>query len=149
MNKTGFLKAFKKAIPNFDETICHFEFKKYDEVKVKFVLDSKLVCLKIYKDQYYIDLWKTHFIEYFDTKKFDYNGYWKFYGSKKVKGRLLEDYFIDNNIYKIPLCKKFGSDFYEHSEDLEKLFKIRENENKDLGIKLIPKPINNENVINL
>lgn len=149
MNKTGFLKAFKKAIPNFNETICHLEFKKYEEVNVKFVLHNKLVCLKMYKDQYWIDLWKNHFIEYFDTKIFDYNAYWKFYNSKRLKNGELEDYFIDDNIYKISLCKIYGNDFYEHSKELNKLFKIREAKNKNLGVKTIPKPINDEKIIEL
>lgn len=144
MNKTGFIKAFKKAIPNFDETLCHYEFKKYNEVKIKFVLNGKLVCLKTYKDQYYIDLWKNHFIEYFNTGVFDYNGYWKIYNCRKLKDGSLEDFFIDDNVYKIPLCKEFENDFYEHSKELEALYRIK---HKDLGIKLIPKPINNKNII--
>lgn len=149
MGKKEFLKLFKKAIPNYDETICHFEFGKYKQVNIKFVLDNKLVLLKAYRDQYYINLWRNHFIEYFNTKTFDYNGYWKFYSTKKLVDGSLESFFTDNDIYKVPLCKEFGSDFYEHSKELGKLHKIRESKNKNLGIKLIPKPVNNEKITEL
>lgn len=136
-NKNGFQTAFKKAVPNFNETICHFEFKsRGSEVIVVIIWKGVLWKLKIHKSQYYIDLWKNHFIDFFKTGEFDYNAYWKIY---KGNGK-----FIEEAIYKIPLCKKFGNDFYEHSPELDKLFKKKKN---DYGIKTVPKPLTNENVI--
>ena len=142
MNKKGFVKMFKKEVPNFDETLCHFEFGSYNIVKVKFVLDGKLVCLEIYKDEYYIHLWKQYFIEYFQTKSFDYNGYWRFYTS----GENLEQIFVDNNVYKIPLCKFYDNDFYGHSPEFRELLIIRENIDIGLGIKHVPKPTDLDNL---
>lgn len=142
MNKTGFLKLFKKEVPNFDETLCHFEFKRYDDVRVKFVLDGKLVCLCMYKCKSEIDLWKQHFIEYFETKSFDYNGYWRFY----TCGETREQIFVNNNVYKVPLCKSYGDDFHEHSPEFREMFVIRESINMGLGIKHVPKPTDLENL---
>lgn len=141
MGNKQFEKAFRKAVFNFNDSICNFIFQKgSNEVFLKFILNNKLVTFRCYKDQYYIDLWKNHFIDFFETGNFDYNGYWKIYG-----GSGKDDVFVDDKIYKIPLCSRFGRDFCEHHESkLKNLYAIK---HPDLGIKLIPKPINGESII--
>lgn len=108
-----FEKAFRKTIPNFDETIMHFEHgkKMYEGCKIKFVLEGKLVSMDMWYGQYFIDLWAAHFIEFFETGKFDYNQYWIPYGENK---EINEEHLVPR---KIPLCSKFGNQFYVHSKE--------------------------------
>lgn len=71
----SFEKAFLKAVPNFDETIMHFEHlrKMHEGCHIKFVLEGKLKSIDMYYSQHNIDLWAGHFKEFFETGKFDYN----------------------------------------------------------------------------
>jgi len=111
--RRSFEKAFLTAIPNFDETIMHFEHKRkmYEGCNIKFVLDGKLKTMEVYYSQHYIDLWAGHFKEFFKTGKFDYNQYWIPYNEKNT---IKENHLIPR---KIPLCSKFGNDFYANSSE--------------------------------
>lgn len=144
-NRTSFEKQFRKQIPNFNELICHFEFKRksYEPCKIKFVYNNKLYSLEVYKSQYYIDLWKNHFIEFFETGIFDYNGYWIIYGDNQKP--------VETKIYKIPLCSQYGNDCYGHSPELQKIWKTKNGVKigKQYGLKQIPKPDDLTNVITL
>jgi len=114
-SRRSFEKAFKLTIPNFDETIMHFEHKRKmcEGCDIKFVLDGKLKSMEIGYYQSDIDLWKNHFIEFFETGKFDYNQYWIPYADKKP---IMSEHLIPR---KIPLCSKFGNEFYIHSSELD------------------------------
>jgi hypothetical protein len=61
-NRVGFEKAFKKAVPNFDETKIHFEHKSrmMDPSKVCFVWQGKLWKCEMYKSQCEIDTWAKY-----------------------------------------------------------------------------------------
>ncbi len=141
-NKVGFEKAFKKAIPNFNELIAHFKHKRkmYEPSKVVFIWKNTLWKFEMFKSQYEIDNWKNHFIEFFKTGEFDYNGYWKKY---TTDGRGNNKKFIDDKIYKIPLCKNYGNDFYEHSNSLQEFYSTPEANGigKQYGFEIVPKPL--------
>lgn len=134
MGKSGFEKAFKKAVPNFDERLMWFIHKKH-ETFICFVLNNKLSKFRVYREQYKIDLWKQHFIEFFETGLFDYNGYWVFYGNDKIAP---ED--IDK-VYKIPLCVDGCDEFYPHSKELGRFLCNYRIKYPTCGIKLVTKPI--------
>lgn len=142
-NKKGFEKAFRKAIPNFNELIAHFEHKSklYEPSKVVFVWNNKLWKFEMYKSQFEIDIWGKHFVDFFISREFDYNGYWRKYTTNSKGGNQTPF----GPIFKIPLCKKHGNDFYEHSPELDKLYKMPEGEGigGKYGLMLVPKPDNN------
>lgn len=112
-SRRSFEKAFLKAIPNFDETIMHFKHKgkMYEGCEIKFVLDGKLKSMDMYYSQHSIDVWTGHFKEFFETGKFDYNQYWIPYGNGII---FKEEHLIPR---KIPLCSRFGNDFYPNSDE--------------------------------
>jgi len=133
--RASFEKAFKKAVPNFDETKLHFEHKVGigSESKVCFVLDGKLRKFPMYKSSYYINLWKNHFIDFLNTGKFDMNFYVILYKNGKKS--------IDGIVYKFPFAKFHGNEFYNHSdESMEFLNKVRETTG-DCGMETVPKPL--------
>lgn len=121
--KKAFEKAFKKTVPNFNELICHFEHasRSYEASTIVFVWKNRLWRFKMYRHDYSINKWANHFIEFFETGEFDYNAYWKFYDTKTVAGGKTEQFWVDDVIYSAPLCMKFGSDFYEHSEEFSQM----------------------------
>ena len=123
--KKGFEKAFKKAVPNFNELICHFEHpsRSYEGSKIVFVWQNRLWKFKMYRHDYSINIWKDHFIEFFETGEFDYNAYWKMYDSKQIKGCESEQTWVEDIVYKVPMCSEFGNDFYEHSKELNQMRK--------------------------
>lgn len=146
--KKGFEKNFKLAVPNFNELIAHFDHKSkiHQPSKIVFIWKNKLWKFEMYKSQYYIDLWKNHFIEFFNTGEFDCNGYWKKY--KERNGNNVK--FLDDVIYKIPLCSSYSNDFYEYSPELHKFYKTSEayGIGNQYGFMLVPKPIkSNEKII--
>lgn len=140
-NKTRFEKEFKKAIPNFDETKVSFSYKSrgYEPATINIVWAGKLWHMKMYKFQYGIDLWKNHFIDFFNTGEFDYNAYWRIYG-----GTDQSIIWIGDETYKASLCKRFGNDFSEHSPEFDELCKttINEKRGKQYGVRLVPKTLN-------
>lgn len=144
-NKRGFEKAFKKAVPNFDETKIWFSHKSkmYEPSLVCFVWQGKLWKRELYKNQYHIDLWANHFVDFLNTGEFDYNGYWKVYKSVQVKGGEWESEWVDDKIYKFPLCKFGDNDCYEHSKEMNEFFKSPEGAKigRQHGIRLVPKPL--------
>ena len=121
--KAKFKKEFIKAIPNFKEHLCFFDFhkKNYEGGTIQLVWHNTVWRMHVYFSQYYIDLWKDQFIEFFETGEFDYNAYWKKYTT--VKGDIYKQVFVDDIVYKIPLCKQYKNDFYEHSESMSKAHK--------------------------
>jgi len=136
-NKSGFEKAFKKAVTNFDETKIFFKHKSkmYEPTKILFVLDGKLKELEIYKRQYFIEIYKNYFIEFIETGKFDYNAYWVLYEDDMIAK---EDI---GKIYKFPMCKSKWNDFYEHSEEMSNFLSNYRKKYKNCGIKQVPKPL--------
>lgn len=135
--KTSFEKAFRKAVTNFDETKIWFEHpsKSYNQSKVCFVLDGKLRKFPMYKSQFELDHWANHFIDFLNTGNFDYNGYWRIYGDFGEIGEVL----------KFPLCDQLGNYFYEHSDEMSNYLDDYRKKYGDCGIRLVSKPLNNEN----
>jgi hypothetical protein len=135
MNKKSFEKAFKLAIPNFDETKIWFKHKakSYQESEICFVLDGKLKKLPMYKSQDNINLWKNYFIEFLATGNFDYNGYWELYSGNNKSS-------FDNNIYKFPLTSKNYNQFNIHTDEMFKFLQEKRAKYGDLGIRQVPKP---------
>lgn len=137
--KTSFEKAFKKEVINFDETKIWFEHKNksHEGSFICFVLDGKLKKLHLYRDSYYIDIWKNYFIEFLNTGDFDYNGYWELYNKSDINPN------DKDKIYKFPLCEDLGKQFYPHSKQMQKfLFNYRQNY-PNCGIKQVSKPLEN------
>lgn len=126
----SFIKAFKKAIPNFDETKIFFEKKGklYNGINVLFV-DDGLKKLHLYCTDYYIELWKDHFIEFLETGHFDTNCYYEVV----VNGNVLE--------YKsFPTISRSDTNYYWCSEPLaEYLSALREKYGGDSGMTQISK----------
>ena len=135
-SRASFEKAFKKAVPNFDETKAHFEHSRggmYNGCHIKFVLGGALKSLHMYYSLYEIDQWKGHFKEFFDTGEFDYNQYWIPYGMEIKSEHLIPR--------KLPLCSKLGDDFYIHSKETDKFMKEMRNIYPGCGVKTVGKPI--------
>lgn len=126
----SFIKAFKKAIPNFDETKIFFnkKGKVYKGIDVLFVQD-RLKKRHLYCSDYHINLWKDHFIEFLETGKFDSNCYYKIFVNSKV----LE--------YKsFPTVSLHDTDYHWYSSELEQyMTKLRERYGKDSGLEQISK----------
>lgn len=133
--RRSFEKAFLEAVPNFDETIMHFEHKRkmYEGCSIKFVLNGKLKSMDMYYSSHYIDLWKNHFIEFFETGEFDYNQYWVPYGNES---KFKPEHLIPR---KIPLCSRFGDDFYPNSPELDMYGKEMRRHYKGCGYRHIGK----------
>lgn len=145
--KPSFEKAFREAVTNFDETKIFFAHKgsrKGGESYIQFVWEGKLRKFKMYRTDYHLALWANHFIDFLNTGEFDYNGYWRLYANSRQDkdGNWVHDW-VDDKIYKFSLCKKLGSDFYEHSDEMTAFYKSPEGSKigKQHGIKLIPKPL--------
>ncbi len=138
--KKSFEKAFKLAVTNFNETKIWFEHpsRSHSESKVCFVLDGKLAKLPMYKAQYYIDIWKNHFIEFLKTGKFDYNGYWMLYEDKDIAKSDI------GKVFKFPLCNDLGNQFYEHSDEQGEWLDKYRKKYPNCGIKQVTKPLQNE-----
>lgn len=129
----AFWKAFQKAVPNFDETKLWLE-KKSRHFFICFVDSGKLKRCKVYKGDYYINLWKQHFIEFLDTGKFDWNGYHIVYGKSDINRNDI------GRVWQFPLISQFGEDTYALSnKGFEFLAKYRERY-KNCGMKHIGKP---------
>lgn len=134
MTQPGFWNRFKKAVPNFDETKCWLE-KKAGKLFINFIKDGSLKRCEVYKYQYYIDLWKQHFIEYFETGDFDFNGYYIVYDKKDINP-------VDiGRVWKFPLISKFGNDCYGHSNESSKFLENYRQDYKNCGMKMIGKPV--------
>lgn len=126
----SFIKAFKEAIPNFDETKIFFEKKSkpYKGLNVLFVQD-KLKKLHLYCSYYYIWLWKDHFIEFLNTGTFDNYCYWKVF----VNGNVLE-------YRKFITESRYGTDYNPHSNEVNDYLNwLRDTHGKDSGLEHIPK----------
>jgi hypothetical protein len=112
--KRGFEKAFKEAVPNFNGAIAHFVHGRSlnDECSIAFICDGVIKSLPLYYYQGDINVWKTHFIEVFETGNFDYNQYWVPYGGSKP---IEQEHLVPR---KLPLCVKYGNDFYTDSPEV-------------------------------
>lgn len=134
---SSFWNAFRKAIPNFDETKCWMEKKDslISGCDICFVWDGELNKLHMYCGDYYIDIWKNYFIEFFDTGNFDYNGYYELYESKDINP---EDV---GRMFKFPLCSFYGKKFYDHSKKISSFLREYRKNYPNCRIKRVPKPI--------
>jgi hypothetical protein len=130
MKKRIFEKAFKTAVTNFDERLIWFTHKG-DNTFVNFVWQDKLQKFRIYRDDYYINIWKQHFIDFINTGEFDYNSYWILYQDHNIAP---EDI---GKVYKFKMENKFNiySRIYSHF-----LFEYRKTY-PNCGIKQVTKPI--------
>jgi hypothetical protein len=133
-NKNGFEITFKKQVPNFNELICHFEHKGKYNTYIIFVWQNKLWRLEVGRSQYYIDKWKNHFIDFFNTGEFDYYGYWRKYTT--AKNDIYTHIYPEDIIYKVPLSKFAKNDCYEHHPKLMSIDRTDEE-----GLDLISKPL--------
>ena len=139
----SFWKAFKKAIPNFDETKCHFEkgAKLYRGGKIKFTINGELRWIGVSCSRYEIERWKNYFIDFFNTGEFDNYSYWKPYtgdhkdslypeGDKTWKFK-----FSDN-----PKYIKSGGHYYSHTSEFTEWMGAYRLVNGDCGFVEVGKP---------
>lgn len=128
---SSFFNAFKGAVSNFDETRIWVETKGkvYSGLHICFVEDGKLKRCHVYCTDYYLNLWKDHFIEYLETGKFP----WFCYCKIIVEGQVHE-------FKKFPLTKNYGNDCYWHSPELnEYLIQLRKDFGGNSGLEQISK----------
>ena len=134
VQKRSFEKAFKQAIPNFDETRIWFEYsKKYGkQLAVCFVYENKLKRVPMYQSQYEIDKWKNHFIEFLNTGVFDMHFYISIYTEDKNIG----------DIVKFKFGTSGNNEFYEYTnETMEYLHNYRKNIDDSVGMRTVSKPL--------
>ena len=129
----AFWKAFQKAVPNFDETKLWLE-KKSRDLFICFVDSGRLKRCNVGKSDYYIDLWKQHFIEFIDTGHFDWYSYNIVYDNKNINPDDI------GRVWRFPLINKFGEDTYALTDELFTFLSQYRRKYKDCGMKQVGKP---------
>lgn len=131
----SFWKAFQKAVPNFDETKLWLE-KKSRNLFICFVDGGKLKRCEVHKADYYIDLWKQHFIEFLDTGSFDWSSYHIVYEKSNINPADV------GRVWRFPLITRFGSDTYAITDESMQFLDEYRQRYKNCGMKHIGKPAN-------
>lgn len=138
MGHEGFIKAFKSAIINFNGNMVHFEKSDISgKIKIKVKIGLEFKTLLVYREKFEIELWKNHFLEYFETGEFDMNAYWQPYTSDNSGSRIP----FGEKIYKFPVISEFGNDFYESSPQFSGFMNSFRGQHPevDLGFEQVPK----------
>ncbi len=84
MGPKKFEATFKKRMQGlFNETKVFF-FHCGDKTKIGYIAGKKLKYVNIYREEYELDYWSNHFLDYLKTGTFDDNAYWQVYNSDTV-----------------------------------------------------------------
>jgi len=140
MNITAFRKAFKKAVPNLDEgrvQINKAPSATAKDVAITIIVRGRLTNMYVYNKQYEIDLWANHFIDFFNTGKFDRNAYSTPYSGKDSKPLDI--------IKRTPLGRmtkdRNDCDYDKHSPKFNGWMNSFRKEHGDHGFTFVPKPL--------
>tara|TARA_R110000851_G_C13102760_1_gene569303 strand:- start:65977 stop:66411 length:435 start_codon:yes stop_codon:yes gene_type:complete len=91
MGPQAFEKAWRKQLTDFSEVKIFFRHIDSETI-VQYIDGDQLIGVRMFRDQYYIDLWLGHFQHYLDTGKWDTKAYWVTYKSALKEGNLVANY---------------------------------------------------------
>lgn len=135
----AFVKAWQKALSNFNETkifFCHDKSK----TTIKYIHGDKLYGVEMYRCQFEIDRWIGHFQYYLDTGTFDPKAYWVVYTSEMdEEDKLKSTYGPTVTGVLMSLEKQLWN---VHSPELNRFMRETRNVNRDVGFEQVNRPYN-------
>lgn len=132
--KASFEKAFREYVPNFDECKMWFIYTN-GKVELRWAENGKLQKFSMYKSEFEIDRWCQHFIEFFETGKFEYAAYWKLTSPKNLPSHMSLD-----DVHRFPMHESSYDKFCVHSKEMNRFLTHYRHQYGDCGITVVRKP---------